>query len=252
MNATMKARIARLVLPVLAIAACMNLAAGAALALRDPSRASDLWIMYRVVRPMAGRRGTVYGGRYGHRLSTECDRRVVAPGDGDVALARAALDGVRPRAGAAPRMSGRPLGLARRSIRGRRADAVVPLLDEHAHAAAVQRAVDGARVSVAAPRRCPSPGERRRARARALQAAHRRPDRAVDGGDWTRPRGDRRLGGRARRMDGVRRAHRREPAHHAGRVSPCPRNAPCRSRRTPRPDGPPRLDQDPLRRSSSG
>ena len=46
MNATMKARIARLVLPVLAIAACVNLAAGAALALRDPSRASDLWIMY--------------------------------------------------------------------------------------------------------------------------------------------------------------------------------------------------------------
>jgi hypothetical protein len=42
----MNPRLARLVCPALALAACVNLAAGATLALRDPSRASDLWIMY--------------------------------------------------------------------------------------------------------------------------------------------------------------------------------------------------------------
>jgi hypothetical protein len=42
----MNPRIARLAFLVLALAACVNLAAGATLALRDPARASDLSIMY--------------------------------------------------------------------------------------------------------------------------------------------------------------------------------------------------------------
>jgi len=42
----MNPRAGRLALLVLAAAACVNLAAGATLALRDPARASDLWTMY--------------------------------------------------------------------------------------------------------------------------------------------------------------------------------------------------------------
>ena len=42
----MNPRAGRLALFVLAAAACVNLAAGATLALRDPARASDLWAMY--------------------------------------------------------------------------------------------------------------------------------------------------------------------------------------------------------------
>ena len=42
----MNPRVGRLALFILAVAACVNLAAGAALALRDPARASDLWTIY--------------------------------------------------------------------------------------------------------------------------------------------------------------------------------------------------------------
>ena len=63
-----------------------------------------------MVRAVAGRRGTLHRARRGHRLSAERDRDALADRAPAVALAGAALDRARARAGAADRVPRRPPG----------------------------------------------------------------------------------------------------------------------------------------------
>ena len=130
----------RAVLVLLAVAACVNVGAGVALALRDPARASDLWTMYDWCRAWLVD---------GQSLYTVPDASTDYPPNAIVLLSPLAL---------VPRAWLVPLWTARRgradagpavaascgAARGERAALAVPILlflcwAGHPHAAAVQR-----------------------------------------------------------------------------------------------------------------